>query len=40
MRLALGAAGFVDVIVSGGYEHGRLPRREDGVITFEARRPS
>nr|WP_313040237.1 class I SAM-dependent methyltransferase [Brevundimonas diminuta] len=40
MRLALGAAGFVDVIVSGGYEHGRLPRREDDVITFEARRPS
>lgn len=39
MRLALSAAGFTDIIVSGGYEHGRLPRRDDEVITFEATRP-
>jgi len=38
MRLALAATGFVGIIISGGYEHGRPPRRDDEVITFEARR--
>lgn len=38
MRLALAATGFTDVIVSGGYDYGRPPRRGDEVITFEARR--
>ncbi|MEN5145291.1 class I SAM-dependent methyltransferase [Brevundimonas diminuta] len=38
MRLALTAAGFADITVSGGYEHGRPPRRDDEVITFEATR--
>lgn len=39
MRLALSATGFTDIIVSGGYEHGRPPRRDDEVVTFEAKRP-
>nr|WP_312444833.1 class I SAM-dependent methyltransferase [Brevundimonas naejangsanensis] len=38
MRLALAATGFVGIIISGGYEHERRPRRDDDVITFEARR--
>jgi SAM-dependent methyltransferase len=36
--LALGAAGFTDVSVTGGYAHGRSPRAADRVLTFEARR--
>jgi SAM-dependent methyltransferase len=36
--LALEAAGFGEVRLSGGYEPGRPPRPNDRVITFEARR--
>ncbi|MDO8901843.1 MAG: class I SAM-dependent methyltransferase [Phenylobacterium sp.] len=37
--LALGAAGFVEVSVTGNYVRGRPPRTGDQVLTFEARRP-
>jgi SAM-dependent methyltransferase len=35
-RLALEAAGFADVSVTGGYDRGRAPRATDRVWTFEA----
>jgi len=38
--LALRAAGFEDVVVSGNYQHGRAPQKDDEIITFEARRPA
>ncbi|AOF88978.1 class I SAM-dependent methyltransferase [Sinorhizobium sp. RAC02] len=38
--LALRAVGFDDVTVSGNYEYGRAPKRDDQTITFEARRRS
>lgn len=38
LALALRAAGFHDVTVSGNYEHGRPPRKGDRVISFEALR--
>ena len=38
--LALRAAGFEDVVVSGNYQHGRAPRKDDEIISFEARRPA
>jgi hypothetical protein len=34
--LALAAAGFSDIQVSGGYERGRPVRSRDRVMTFEA----
>ncbi|MDB6179693.1 class I SAM-dependent methyltransferase [Paracoccus sp. Z330] len=37
-RLALQAAGFVDVQMSGNYQHARIPQSEDEIITFEAQR--
>ena len=37
--MALQRAGFVDVVVSGNYEHGRAPHKDDEIISFEARRP-
>ncbi|GGF33881.1 SAM-dependent methyltransferase [Youhaiella tibetensis] len=37
-RLALEAAGFEDVQVSGDYQTARAPQPEDGIFTFEARR--
>ena len=36
--LALGAAGFSEVSVCGGYQRGRAVRPGDTVMTFEARR--
>lgn len=36
--LALRAAGFVDVEVSGNYQRGRAPQEADAIISFEARR--
>lgn len=36
--LALREAGFVDVVVSGDYQHGRPPRQGDQIISFEATR--
>lgn len=36
--LALGAAGFSDIQVSGGYQRGRSVRNGDTVMTFEALR--
>ncbi|WP_337189305.1 class I SAM-dependent methyltransferase [Phenylobacterium sp.] len=39
-RLALAAAGFAEVSVSGGYDRRRAPRATDRVWTFEAVRPS
>ena len=36
---ALRETGFVDIVASGNYEHGRAPRKGDQSITFEARRP-
>ncbi len=36
--LALQAAGFTDVQVSGNYQHGRAPQPKDEIFTFEARR--
>lgn len=38
-ELALRAAGFVDIVTCGDHQHGRAPRKDDGIITFEARRP-
>lgn len=35
---ALGAAGFGEISVVGGYDRGRPPRSRDRVLTFEARR--
>ena len=37
-ELALKATGFRDVTMSGSYQRGRPPGRDDKVITFEARR--
>ncbi|MBB3020381.1 SAM-dependent methyltransferase [Microvirga lupini] len=37
-ELALKAAGFGDIVISGSHEYGRAPTREDWMITFEARR--
>jgi SAM-dependent methyltransferase len=39
-RLALEAAGFADVTVTGGYDRSRGPRQADRVWTFEAARPA
>lgn len=36
--LALQVAGFSDVVVSGNYQHGRPPQKDDQIISFEARR--
>jgi SAM-dependent methyltransferase len=36
--LALGAAGFGDISLVGGYDRTRPPRARDRVLTFEARR--
>lgn len=38
--LALNAAGFADVVVSGNYKHGQAPQKDDDIISFEARRPA
>lgn len=40
LRLALVAAGFTDVVISGGYQHGKPPGKNDEIISFEARRPA
>lgn len=37
--LALREAGFTDVVVSGNYQHGKAPQKDDAIISFEARRP-
>jgi hypothetical protein len=37
-ELALREAGFTDIVVSGNYQHGRPPSKDDPVITFEALR--
>lgn len=36
---SLREAGFVDVVASGNYQYGRVPRKGDETISFEARRP-
>jgi SAM-dependent methyltransferase len=36
--LALGAAGFGEIAVTGSYDRGRPPRSSDRTLTFEARR--
>lgn len=38
MAQALRAVGFVDVTISGDFDHGRAPRNGDSGINFEARR--
>ncbi|MCY1745072.1 class I SAM-dependent methyltransferase [Ensifer sp. SL37] len=38
--LALHAAGFTDVVVSGNYQHGQAPQKDDEIISFEALRPA
>ncbi len=38
--LFLRDAGFVDVVASGNYQHGRQPRKGDDSISFEAYRPA
>lgn len=38
--LALRAAGFTDVVVSGNYQYGKAPQKDDEIISFEARRPA
>lgn len=38
--LALRAAGFTDVVVSGNYQHGQEPQKDDEIISFEGRRPA
>lgn len=37
--MALQRTGFVDVVVSGNYQHGRSPHKDDEIVTFEALRP-
>jgi hypothetical protein len=39
LSMALQRTGFVDVVVSGNYLHGKAPRKDDEIISFEARRP-
>ncbi|MGB5954513.1 class I SAM-dependent methyltransferase [Pseudomonas sp.] len=39
LAFALREAGFVDVVASGDYQHGRQPRKGDQIISFEASRP-
>ncbi|WP_245298502.1 class I SAM-dependent methyltransferase [Sinorhizobium sp. A49] len=39
MALTLRAAGFVDLVISGNYDFGRVPKDGDEVVTFECRRP-
>lgn len=39
LALALKDVGFVNLVVSGGYEHGKTPLRDDFIISFEAQRP-
>lgn len=36
---ALKAVGFGDVVISGNYQYGRSPQRNDHIVTFEAHRP-
>ena len=38
--MALRETGFVDVVASGNYQYGRAPQKDDGTISFEARRSS
>lgn len=38
LAFALREAGFVDVVASGDYQHGRPPRQGDQIISFEATR--
>lgn len=38
--LSLQEAGFVDVVVSGTCQYGRVPQKDDETISFEARRPA
>jgi len=40
LAFAMREAGFVDVVVSGDYQHGRQPCKGDRIISFEASRPS
>jgi SAM-dependent methyltransferase len=40
LSLALRASGFVDVTVSGDYQHEQTPGKDVRSITFEARRPA
>lgn len=40
LALALRETGFVDVVVSGDYQHGRYPRNGARIISLEASRPS
>lgn len=40
LAFALREAGFVDVVVSGDYQHGRQPCKGDQIISFEASRPN
>lgn len=37
--MVLQRTGFVDIVVSGNYKHGRAPHKDDDVISFEALRP-
>lgn len=37
--MALQRSGFVEVVVSGNYQHGRAPHNDDEIISFEALRP-
>jgi len=39
LLMALKLIGFVDVVVSGNYQHGRAPHKDDEIISFEAVRP-
>lgn len=38
-EMALAAAGFTDIEVSGNYRPGRAPKPTDGILNFAARRP-
>lgn len=38
--LSLKDAGFEEIVVSSDYEFGRVPRKDDRSISFEARRPA
>lgn len=40
LAFVLREAGFMNVVVSGNYQHGRHPRKGDQIISFEASRPN
>ena len=38
LRMALEQLGFGEIVISGGYQYGKMPQDTDGIISFEARK--